>query len=329
MYYETQVFWWPGPIFTWACLIMAFLPFLCRTVSTQPLQLMRHWEFSSYCCWKTQVEHLSSEIGKSLNSLAHGSTCSAWSTQPTPLPSSHQERRKPSKLLHMSLNYFLLPLLYLCPWDCTLEQVLVCSPVLHWWRGGCARTPPPPCDVLHQRRVDRGFHGDHQYQQRHQHGADRDQDVEDHDVGCHYGVGGGFLGNNVSHQRGGVEKDQGWWIKTWQPQSLWSPWLWKVLPWINILATPDDHVLHPPDNLPVPMLVNHCSVPKSKKNTNWLSTCWKYTTSNITYVMGLPSMEPSVLPNHFISLGLVTPVAQHRRVPTGHKFALKYNYEFW
>ena len=136
---------------------------------------------------------------------------------------------------------------------------------------------------------------------------------------------GGFLGNNVSHQRGGVEKDQGWWIKTWQPQPLWSPLLWKVLPWINILATPDDHVLHPPDNLPIPMLVNHCSVPESKKNTNWLSTCWKYTTSNITYVMGLPSMEPSVLPNHFISLGLVTPVAQHRRVPTGHKFALQYN----
>ena len=80
-------------------------------------------------------------------------------------------------IIQQSLKYFLLPLLYLCPWDCMLGQVLVCSPVLHWWRGGCARTPPPPCDVLHQRRVDRGFHGDHQYQQRHQHGADRDQDV--------------------------------------------------------------------------------------------------------------------------------------------------------
>ena len=118
-------------------------------------------------------------------------------------------------------------------------------------------------------------------------------------------------------------------MKTWQPQSRWSPWLWKVLPWINILATPDDHVLHPPDNLPITMLVNHCSVPKKQKEYKWVFNMLKIYNSNNTYVMGLPSMEPSVLPNHFISLGLVTPVAQHRRVPTGHKFALQYNYEFW
>ena len=35
----------------------------------------------------------------------------------------------------------------------------------------------------------------------------------------------------------------------------------KMLPWINVLSTPNDHVLHPTNNLSIAVLVNHGCVP--------------------------------------------------------------------
>ena len=43
----------------------------------------------------------------------------------------------------------------------------------------------------------------------------------------------------------------------------------------------------------------------------------------------LPSVEPAVLPNDLLGLGLVAPVAQHRRVPAGHQLALHYKKSFY
>ena len=34
-----------------------------------------------------------------------------------------------------------------------------------------------------------------------------------------------------------------------------------LIPGIDIFAPPYDHILHPSDNLPISIFVNHCSVP--------------------------------------------------------------------
>ena len=43
-----------------------------------------------------------------------------------------------------------------------------------------------------------------------------------------------------------------------------------MLPGIDILPTPYDHIFHPSNNLSIPMLVNHCSVPAKAREWNWI-----------------------------------------------------------
>ena len=47
----------------------------------------------------------------------------------------------------------------------------------------------------------------------------------------------------------------------------------EMLPGINILSTPYDHVLHPTNNLSISVLVNYCCVPENLSEVNICPRC--------------------------------------------------------